>query len=406
MSEAIQVIDDPPRSVAEGQHDNPSARATLKVLRLGSSDCVRELRSHRDQWIQGLKSSDYAGLDLHPDLLLPPSDDPQPGVTVFANWPAIGAGGAQNVLLAVLAPKRVRLRVLPKPAVQVFFDGHRLVGNEVIGCSSSDQAIPFVRAMFDLLAERESQCILIESLSIGSPLHAAILAAAGERSVAIHWPSKPQPHWWIDFPPNPADYWKKFSSRSRYNIRAAARKLEHEFLRFTTSDDVPRFLELACQVSKVSWQARRLGALLSDTPQRRETFQRFAQIGMFRSYVLQRQDRPIAFMVGRQWNSKFTCETIGYDAEFSDYGPGSVLQFRVLEDLIARDTPRLYDFEFGDGDHKRLFGNRQSQSAAILLAPRTWKNLAIFGIHRRASSAVEWIRSSSAYKRLRRSYRQ
>ena len=51
----------------------------------------------------------------------------------------------------------------------------------------------------------------------------------------------------------------------------------------------------------------------------------------------------------------------------------SELRLRMIEDMIARDTPWLMDFGFGDGEYKRRFCTRQTLSAGVLLLPRTWR---------------------------------
>jgi Acetyltransferase (GNAT) domain len=405
VTEATQLINDIRKT---GAHSDGESRinARSEVVRLSGLSLRDELQNHREQYLETLRASPFASLDLHPDLLSPLCDDPSVGLLALASWPIAGNGGRESARLAVLAKRQTRLRMLPRPDWAVVFNGLRLLGNEVIGCDSRSDAMPFANAIAELLARQETDSILFENLTVGSSLHEALIeATSADRRIAMYCLVQPQPRWWIDFPNNPADYWKKFSKNSRKRFRSDARKFDHELLRFTTAEDVPRFLERAAKVSSASWQDKRLGEHLSDAPGARRGLEQLAKIGAFRSYVLEHNDRPVAYRIGRQWNGKYTSEKVGYDLGFRQDGVGTLLTFRVLEDLIAHDTPSVFDFDFGDGQHKRFFGNRQTSSAVVMLVRRTVKNSAIFGAHRLLSDTLIGVRSSRIYKRLRRSYR-
>src|SRR5207249_4733299 len=112
-------------------------------------------------------------------------------------------------------------------------------------------------------------------------------------------------------------------------------------------EQVDEFLDQAHRVSRQSWQAKRLGVRIRNTPEERAYYEFLASQGALRSYVLEHRGRPVAFEFGIQWNGRFVFEETGYDAAFAGHSPGTVLLFRILEDLIARDTPELLDFGYG-----------------------------------------------------------
>lgn len=403
MSDSSLSVESITEPVISEPEDNRQDRAPGRpVLRFEGPECFAQIHDHREQWLQSLRATPSATLDLHPDLLAPLCTEANSGMLVLSSE----SGDADpKMQFAALAAQQIRMRILTRPNLCIRFRGHRLIGNEIAGCAAAKDRTPFVQAIFDLLSRRQSECIMLDDLELASSMHDAILSAARlDRRVTVHQPSGAQARWWIDFPPDPAGYWKKFSKKTREGFRAKVRKLDHEFLKFTAHDQVPAFLQMAHEISKTSWQTKRMGLRIANTPESERFWKILARIGAFRSYVLRHAGRPIAFMVGRQWNGRFYYEEAGYDVEFSRQSPGTVLQIRVLEDLISRDTPRLFDFSFGDGDHKRLFGNRQTNNAAILVLPRTWKNSAGVAIQRAATGIMGSLRSSRLYKHFRRSH--
>ncbi|HZL36085.1 MAG TPA: GNAT family N-acetyltransferase [Tepidisphaeraceae bacterium] len=312
-------------------------------------------------WLESVQREPKCSVFLHPQL----DSEPGSGYRVLANG-ELAQDHARTCVYGVLAPKVVRLKLLPGLRFTAKLKGYRLVGNQFIGDPTGDDLSAMVEAITQPVRRAQCDCILFEDIEMDSPLHTAICQhASSRRNLRLHYPAKPQPHWWIEFPERPEDYWKKFSKKSRYNLRAAAKKLDHTLHRFTTAKDALKFLELAHRVSKASWQARRIGLRITNSAREKRWYQQVAEIGALRSYVLEHKGNPVAFVVGLQWKETFSYEEVGYDSAFADRSPGTVLLFRLIEDLIAIDTPKSLDFGFGDGEYKRVFGTRQTQSGPI-----------------------------------------
>src|SRR5207237_3609270 len=112
---------------------------------------------------------------------------------------------------------------------------------------------------------------------------------------------------------------------------------------------------------------------------------------------------------GIQWEGTFVSEEIGYDPAYADFAPGTVLHFRVLEDLIARNTPAMADFGFGDNVYKQVFGNHHTLSGPVLLSRRSWRPLLVTWSERMRSKAGQALRAalkcSGALTTVRRLYR-
>jgi hypothetical protein len=360
------------------------------------------------RWVtQGPESSIY----LHPNLVLAaPAESASP--LVYVRRSGTQSGTAQPACLAALAPKARRVRLTPGLPLGLSLRGRRLIGNQLLGDDGEESAEAFITALARWLRSAGSACefVLFEDIEVQSPLWQALHEEAARGEVVVYYPEKPQPHWWIRFPDKPEEYWIRFSSKTRYNFRRAAEKLEHSVTCFSEKESVPGFLEKAHEVSKRSWQMKRLGVRIGNTPEEKVFYEFLASQGAMRAYVLEQNGRPLAFEVGILWNGSFVLEETGYDASYVHYSPGTVLLYRVLQDLIARDTPHLVDFGFGDGEYKRLFANEQTASGPVLLMRRSFRPMLAMWIDRFRHSLSRGFRAASnglhILHALRRVYRR
>jgi hypothetical protein len=367
---------------------------------LTSADVSTEIQSHRDPWLQALARDPIPSFDLHPDVL-------STGAIALTSWPT----GNAPARFALLRPRKLRIRPLPLRKISAPIPGHHFIGEKIIGANTSADIDPFISKIADLIASRQIESLILEDLEINGQLHNSIAALLQrDRRFRLHPIAEPQPHWWIHFPPDPQDYWKKFSGKTRFNLRRAAKKLEHTVTRFTTPDDVPRFLQQTAEISRQSWQARRLDMRIEDTPETRRALQHAASLGAFRSYILDQRGRPIAFALCRQFAGKFDYQEVGYTAEFREFSPGTVLLYRLLEDLIADNPPRIFDFDTGDAEYKKMFGNHQTLTAPFVLTRSTLKYSTLFTSSHISSKSTAllraWLGKSKPYLALRRLYRR
>jgi hypothetical protein len=247
-----------------------------------------------------------------------------------------------------------------------------LVGNQLVGEDGDAAARRFVAQLTDWLRQggEYADFVLFEDIEVESALWRAIADEAARRRVRVYCPSPPQQHWWIDFPSNPADYWKKFSNKTRSTFRRKAAQLEHSLRCFSRPEEVPEFLQKAHEVSGRSWQSKRQGLRIANSAAEERFFTFLATQNALRSYLLESGGKPLAFLFGIQWRGTFVFEETGYDTAHAESSPGTVLFYRMLEDLTAREPPQRFDFGSGDGAHKQLWGNRQTMSGPALLFRR------------------------------------
>lgn len=210
-------------------------------------------------------------------------------------------------------------------------------------------------------------CLLMEDLAVDSPLWSAF---DGRSSVRVVTLAEPQTRWVLRFPESAEAYWKRFSSKTRYNFRRQKRLLEHEWEVIEREDQVERFLADAAVVSANSWQGKRIGLRVSTEGSLADQCRQLARLGALRCYLLRSKGEPIAFAVGTQWNGRYSLEEIGYDTRFAEFSPGTVLLLNMLDDMFERNRPEMLDFGFGDGAYKQLFGTDSTTSGTRLIVSR------------------------------------
>ncbi|HEX2971554.1 MAG TPA: GNAT family N-acetyltransferase [Tepidisphaeraceae bacterium] len=312
--------------------------------------------------------------------------------------------------LAVLAAKTIPVQTLPGLPYLLSLRGHRVLEDRLVGDNTPEALNAFTQSLAELVRSGASDCVLFQDLDSESPLRQAILQLRDRQDVTVWCPSEPVAHWWIRFP-EPADqYWQQFSKKTRYNFRYRAKRLEHTVTCIREPAQVSEFLEKAESLSRHTWQYHRLKMAVQAGSEDRQFWERIAALGAMRSYLMEQNGRPLAYAVGLQWKDCFHFEKTGYDPAYAAHSPGNTLLYRMIEDLIARDTPRLFDFGYGHSEYKEIFANYQTTSGPIALVRRGVRPSTVVAINRmhrwlgRNSRAL--LRQIGVLRLLRRLYRR
>jgi CelD/BcsL family acetyltransferase involved in cellulose biosynthesis len=176
-------------------------------------------------------------------------------------------------------------------------------------------------------------------------------------------------------------YLSRWSSKSRYNLRRAARNVTSRntaaVLHVATRPEEMRpFLTEAAAISRETYQSRLLQSGLDDNDDAARQMEALALQGMARGYLLRDQGRAIAFAWCEGSGDRLRYEVIGYREETAQLSPGSVLLYLILEELFALGRFRVLDFGVGDAPYKRLFGTRCVEYTDAYLFPPTMRNRA------------------------------
>ena len=234
------------------------------------------------------------------------------------------------------------------------------------------------RIVLDALASpgMDWDFMLLENLPVPSPMwdhFHDVGACVGTLSMDV-LPGRMQKVSWLDLPASFEKYLASMASDTRYNLLRRRRKLEAEaggrmeLLRTTRPDQVPLFIEQADRVSAQSWQAAALGMAGHSNETERIRLTRIAEAGWLRSYVLQCGGVPVAFVLGYQYGDAYYHDETAYDQSWAKWGPGTVLNLMLIEDLFGENRPAVLDFGFGDNEYKRVFGSRTGDACVAFIS--------------------------------------
>jgi CelD/BcsL family acetyltransferase involved in cellulose biosynthesis len=240
--------------------------------------------------------------------------------------------------------------------------------------------------LLDLLLDTQVDCAYMDTVPADDPfLQLAI--ETWRDSYLVYAPGGARPWHLLQIPATCEDYLSRMSSKTRSTLRKKAKKLaesaggELKVTRIDLGHQVVGFLTEAVKVSQKSWQHEILGNRINDSDEERAWAERLTEAGLFRSYLLKAGERSCAFVVGYQFNGVFHYVELGYDREFSEHSPGTILLHLLIQDLCNHKPPATLNFGLGDGDYKRRFGNVQIEDISIIVMRKTLPNYFLIRSH-------------------------
>ncbi|HKX27552.1 MAG TPA: GNAT family N-acetyltransferase [Blastocatellia bacterium] len=194
-------------------------------------------------------------------------------------------------------------------------------------------------------------------------------------------------HYYIDLQCTFSEYLAKFSSKSRSTLQKKVRKFaefsggEVCWREYRYPEDAETYYRLAREVSQKTYQERLLKVGLPDDDEFLREIKDLASRDQFRGYLLFHQEKPIAYLYCPIQDNILLYRNLGYDPEFRQWSPGTVLQYVVLERLFSEGKYRMFDFTEGEGQHKEFFSTGSIQCADIYYLRPTLRNLLLLRVH-------------------------
>ena len=315
------------------------------------------------EWLRLFDSDSASRIRQHPALVLTelawarqPAAKP-PVLVVCHDAP-------RTVGAAVLVPKAIAGEKKFGPAWDL--QGYRLAGNRLLGSSDEHVQSRLLDAIAHQLVKSRADFLLVEDVDDSDPL--LNLVERGSHGLRVFKPGPFQKRHRIEMPASLDEYLRRFATKTRNTLKRKIKKFgDCRLERISQPDQIPLFLSAAHEISKNSWQSDLLGLRVRNTETELELLTLLASQEALRSYVLWKDDSPVSFCVGTQFNGVFDYEEVGYHRDFGNMSPGQILVMKMIEDLLEEDTPRLFDFGGGDAEYKRQFSNLTSESGHVWL---------------------------------------
>jgi CelD/BcsL family acetyltransferase involved in cellulose biosynthesis len=196
---------------------------------------------------------------------------------------------------------------------------------------------------------------------------------------------------YVDLSGSFEQYLKKFSGKSRSTLSRKVRKFNEapgaEFRSYSSGPELLEFLRLAYPLSKRTYQERLLDAGLPDTEEFRASIVRMGDAGYAVGALLLLEGRPVAYLLCPSQAGTLLYEYVGYDPEYRELSPGTVLQYYLLERLFMEKKFQIFDFTEGEGQHKALFATNNTKCADVYIFRRSLANSIIVYSHAALDSA-------------------
>jgi CelD/BcsL family acetyltransferase involved in cellulose biosynthesis len=209
------------------------------------------------------------------------------------------------------------------------------------------------------------------------------------------------------------DYLAGWSGKSRSTLRRKVRKFEKlsggeiDFREYRTPDEVDEFYRIAREVSAKTYQERLLDSGLPTGEKFVAGMRERAARDELRAYLLFHEGKPVAYLYLPARDGMLIYAFLGFDPEYRQHSPGTVLQWLAMEKLFAEGRFQLLDFTEGEGDHKRKFSTGSRYCADVYFLRRTpglylrvWLQAGLDSLSRFAVGVIDRLGLKARLKRF------
>lgn len=276
---------------------------------------------------------------------------------------AVGRAGTESVAMRAGAPILPRPRI---PCLTVPEDGFMVEGG------SDEYAAALLRALRHCLGSGTVTLLRLLWIPRESSLF-GIATAHAPGAFRAAFPVTTE-HWFTDLGGSLEEMLAQRSKKHRGNLKRIMRKIDSAPERFLYREfrepcDVQAFLEdaerLVAGTYQRSWEVgfrkdRSTEACVSLA----------ASEGRLLGLILYADGNPCAFQLGIGYGDTHTILYMAHDSAYDAFDPGIYLLLRSLDSLCRTEGVRVVDYGWGDGEHKRRFGNRHRlESNIVYFAP-------------------------------------
>ena len=310
-----------------------------------------------------------ADIDKYLTTLKASSDSLEPYIIVLNE-----NGRPAAMLIGWIGKSRLKCaigrRILFKPALRQL----SVIYGGVIGSRAEHIGRVLVGELIKELRRGEVDVVFFNHLETDSSLYHVARKMPG-LLCRDHFP-KVEPHRCMSIPEGFDRFLEACSHNSRRNFKRWTRKLENRYpgqirmITYSEENEVAEAIEIAAKISAETYQHAYGGGVTNDA-RTRAFFRATAKKGWLRIHILFIGDEPCAFLTALKYGRIYSAELTGYSPKWRDLRVGSILFFKIVEQLCGDPAVDSFDYSFGEDQHKRWGDSRQWPEASVLIfAPR------------------------------------
>ncbi|HEU5399946.1 MAG TPA: GNAT family N-acetyltransferase [Terriglobales bacterium] len=191
----------------------------------------------------------------------------------------------------------------------------------------------------------------------------------------------------VDLRGSLSDYLAQFSAKRRKNLLRTVKKLTEfsggrlECREFHSPEKMLEFQRIAVEISQKTYK-QKIGWAFQSSASFGQELAADAAAGAVRGYVLYSDGVSAAYAFCRVQDPVIYYTHIGYDPRFSEYSPGTVLLFMLIERLFGEHRYMYLDFLGGAyWQYKQVFSTVHLPSATLFYFPPSPKNILVIMVH-------------------------
>ncbi len=187
----------------------------------------------------------------------------------------------------------------------------------------------------------------------------------------IRYVTRHEDRYYVVFSGTFDEYLGQFSTKPRKNVQRSVRKFAEfsggqiAWAEMRSAAEMEKFHELAVAISQRTYQ-HEVGFGFDDSAEFRRELVEQAHDGCVRGYILLHQERPVAYVFCKIQGEVITYANVGYDPDFRDRSPGTVLLYLMLESLFKSREFRYLDFGATEYFYKSFFATDHRRCARTL----------------------------------------
>jgi CelD/BcsL family acetyltransferase involved in cellulose biosynthesis len=202
---------------------------------------------------------------------------------------------------------------------------------------------------------------------------------------AIRYIRNQRKTYFIDLSASFDEYVRGFQSKTRKKLQRSVKKIMalngFECCLYRAPDSAAEFHRIARQIAEKTYQERLFQGALPASQQFVSALCAKAQLDLFRGFILVLDQQPVAYICCLADDVIVHYAYVGYDPQFSDLSPGTVLLYLALEHLFAERKHRFLELGSGEGQLKQVFGRSSVLCGDVYFFRWTASNVAAVLVH-------------------------